>query len=408
MRLRTTLASRMRARSTAAASAVIASCALAACGSSSSSGGGANAPIKFMTITAVGSPIESFPEIQPDVQAAVDAINKSGGINGRKVEDIFCNTKANVDQALTCARHAVQDKVVAVVGENDNYDQQTTPILAAAGIPDVGVWSSGATIDYTSKDSFPLTAGGWASYSATVFGMHDLGVKRFAVASIDLPIGLTQAAVAEKAGKSLGMQFAGVVKIPAEGVSNYSPYAEQLKKLGAQGVLAILGQAQYQGIVNADAGIGYSPQLGTCVTCGESSKGLLLGSPFPVVSDTANPGIAQFLKERKSAGLGAIAASDYNAYSGLNAWLSVHAAADVAMTIKGAVTAQSLTQSLRTTKNLDVEHTLTYDPASYGSASLGTFADFSTTPNYLLRVGAAGAIESTKLPRVPDPIKAAR
>jgi ABC-type branched-subunit amino acid transport system substrate-binding protein len=379
---------------------------IAACGSSAQDSA---APITLMTITAVGSPIESFPEIQPDVQAAVNAINKAGGVNGVKVQDIFCNTEANVDQALSCAREAVQDKVVAVVGENDNYDTQTTPILAAAGIPDVGVWSSGATVDYTSNDSFPLTAGGWASYSATIFGMHDLGLKRFAIASIDLPIGLTQAAVAEAAGKSLGMKFEGIVKIPAEGVSDYSPYAEQLKELGAQGVLAILGQAQYQGIVNADASIGYSPQLGSCVTCGESSPGLLMGSPFPAATDPSNPGIAEFLKERNASGLPALKQSDYNTYSGLNAWLAVHAVADVAATIKkGQVTAQTLTNSLRLTKNLMVENMLVFDPASYGSKALGQFADFPTYANYLLRVGAGGAIDSTILPPVPDPIKAAR
>src|ERR1700679_4326194 len=125
----------------------VAAIAVAACGSSSSnnSSSGASASqgagsssggtIKFMTLAVVGSPVASYPEVQPDVDAAVAAINKAGGINGKKIQDIFCNSKGDANTAVTCAREAVKDKVAGVVGDIDLFNAQTTPVFAAAGIP---------------------------------------------------------------------------------------------------------------------------------------------------------------------------------------------------------------------------------------------------------------------------------
>jgi ABC-type branched-subunit amino acid transport system substrate-binding protein len=398
----------------------VAAIAVAACGSSSSnnSSSGASASqgagsssggtIKFMTLAVVGSPVASYPEVQPDVDAAVAAINKAGGINGKKIQDIFCNSKGDANTAVTCAREAVKDKVAAVVGDIDLFNAQTTPVFAAAGIPVIGQWSDGDSSDGTNSDSFPINSGSFGSYPATIFAMKAMGIKKVAIVPLDFPIALSQAAVVQKTIAAEGLQYGGMIKVPVEGVSDYSPYAQQVKSSGAQGVVPLIGPAAFTGMQKALDSLGIKVTTGVCEICGETEPGLLLGGPYPPATDMSNPGIATFNKELVAAGLKQVSPTDINVYSGLNAWAAMHAAAEVAKTIKGAVTASSLTQALHHASNIDVEGLTTWSPSQLGSPALGKFPRFPVSQGYVLKIGAGGAIVNTGLPPITDPIKAGR
>ena len=381
-------------------------------GAGGSSGSGATpsgGTIKFMTLAVVGTPTASYPEVQQDTQAAVTAINKAGGIDGKKVVDIFCNSKGDVNQAETCAREAVQEHVAATVGDIDLFDAQTMPQFAAAGIPVVGPWSDGDSSDFTSSDSFPLNSGSFGGYLATVSAMKKSGIKKVAVVALDFPIALTQAAAAEKVIKADGLTPAGgIIKIPLEGVTDYSPYAQQIKSSGATGVVAYIGPGAFTGLQKAYQALGIKVTTGVCEICGVSSPGLLVGGPYPLATDTSNPGIATFNKELVADGQSKVSPTDDNVYSGLNAWLAMHAVADVAKTIKGSVTNASLRQALQHTSGLNVEGLTTWSPSSYGTSSLGKFPRFPAVNYNVLKVGTGGAIGSAGVPPVPDPIKAAR
>jgi ABC-type branched-subunit amino acid transport system substrate-binding protein len=141
---------------------------LAGCGSSSgsggsggSSGGGSSSPISIMQIT---QPVANGQDLSLGVRAAVDAINRSGGIGGHQIKFSFCqdgspplgdpNTSAN------CARQAIQDHDAAVVGAFTIYDTNMFPILQAAHIPMI-VGPSGTPQDATDKDAFPVTESGF-------------------------------------------------------------------------------------------------------------------------------------------------------------------------------------------------------------------------------------------------------
>src|SRR5690606_29772459 len=104
------------------ASIALAGLALTAC---SSGGGEAEGPttgeftsdetISLRVVTAEGSGFSNYPDAQVGAKAAVDAINAEGGVNGKKIEFSFCNTRADANQSLTCAREAVSDEVDALV-----------------------------------------------------------------------------------------------------------------------------------------------------------------------------------------------------------------------------------------------------------------------------------------------------
>ena len=113
--------------------------ALAACGTSSSDDGSEDkAPIKLMVTGPLESSIVSLPSIEVGGRVAVDQINASGGINGHKIELIACNDKGDPNAAIACARRAIKEHVVALVGGFSGFEPQIVPLLERAGIPWVG------------------------------------------------------------------------------------------------------------------------------------------------------------------------------------------------------------------------------------------------------------------------------
>src|SRR5438034_9826610 len=88
----------------------------------------AAAPVKIFVIAPVATPIQNYPDAQAGAEAAAQAINKAGGIKGRQIEIGFCNTQSNVNQAVACARQAVEASAVAVVGHVDTFSALSIPI----------------------------------------------------------------------------------------------------------------------------------------------------------------------------------------------------------------------------------------------------------------------------------------
>lgn len=410
--------------------AVVAAVAVAACGSSShngsssggsaaSSGGGSTGSsggsgpsggtIKIMTLAISGSPVATYPEVQADAQAAVDAINKAGGVGGKKVEDIFCNSKGDVNQAQKCAREAVSEHVVAAVGDIDVFDAQTLPIFSAAGIPVVGEWNDGAMVDNQSSDSYLLNGGSYAAYSPDVLAMKAQGVKKIALVALDFPDALAQLPVIQKTIAAAGLQQAGSpIKIPLEGVSDYSPYAQQVKASGAEGVIQLIGPGAYTGMQKAYTALGIHVTIGECEICDEAGSGVLWGGPYPLATDTSNPGIATFNKELVADGKPKVSPTDAEVYSGLNAWVAVHAFADVAKTIKGQVTSTSLKTALDHTTNLNVEGLVKWSPSTLGSKALGSYPRVPAVKGYVVKVGSDGKTVKADNTTMTDAVKAAR
>jgi branched-chain amino acid transport system substrate-binding protein len=139
--------SRPWARALAVALAVVGSAAaLAACGGSEEEQGStasattpSGKPIKIAIIadeTNVGGVGNSGPI--PAAESKVAAINAAGGIQGRPLELVGCDTKQEPNSARACAREAVAEDVVAVVGMQTTTEAQVIPVLEKAGIPAIG------------------------------------------------------------------------------------------------------------------------------------------------------------------------------------------------------------------------------------------------------------------------------
>jgi ABC-type branched-subunit amino acid transport system substrate-binding protein len=174
------IARRSRGAALIAGLAITSLLSLAACSSSSknsSSGSGTGgstltgSPIVIQAQSAVNSQLASLPQFLDVAQVYAKSINAAGGIGGHPLKITTCDNQAAPTQTVTCARQAVSDHAVAVVG----FAIETPAMLKAlsdAKIPFLnGVAHTPDAL--TNPISFPVTVG--STYS--VLGQVALAAK---------------------------------------------------------------------------------------------------------------------------------------------------------------------------------------------------------------------------------------
>jgi ABC-type branched-subunit amino acid transport system substrate-binding protein len=375
--------------------------------------GATGTPVKLMTITAVGSPLTNYPDIEAAAKAATKAINDAGGINGRPIEQLFCNTKGDVNGATKCAREAVKEKVAAAVGDLDIFASVAFPVLEKAKIPVIGQHPAGAENDFKSDYSWPLQGGNGASYSAFAYAAAKQGKKRFLVLTIDLPIAATQNAWAEAGAKDAGLEVLPQVKIPAQGVTDFTPFVQQAKSRNADAILIVQGNAGTQGVLKAAEAVGLDAMFGQSITSfGESeaeavkgiSSKVFVGSPYPSINDDSVPGIKKWQEGLDAAGIGDDPVLRRTA--GLNTWLAYHAVAEVGKSIEGDITAESLVEALKSTDGpIDLDGLVSWEPSKSGT--FGKLAHFPVHDFYV-QTFKDGKIVDSGAGQIPDPLAPSR
>jgi len=153
-------------------------------GGGSLAGGGGKITIGgFFDITG---PIDSSVE-RDTVRAYMQAVNASGGINGRPVEYVWCDSKYDASSAHSCAQQMIAQNVMAVVGLTaplgENNEIRT---LTAAGIPVIG--GLGTPAEYSDPLSYPVSTSFFRYGTAIADEAKALGVKNPAVVVLgDVP-----------------------------------------------------------------------------------------------------------------------------------------------------------------------------------------------------------------------------
>lgn len=199
-----------------AAVAVALGCVLgvAACGGSdddggngggTASGGTDGGTIKLMALGPIEAPQFSVPSIPVGAQVAVNEINEAGGVDGKRLELIACNDKNDPNEAIGCARRAIDEDVDAIVGGYTQFEPQIIPLLERAGIP----WVGPPALQNTTSPSYYLI-GGEAATMTLAMGQYLQQQDCRAVVAIgeNVPagkaaVGLFQAAVSASGGTNV-------------------------------------------------------------------------------------------------------------------------------------------------------------------------------------------------------------
>ncbi|HEV3101678.1 MAG TPA: ABC transporter substrate-binding protein, partial [Candidatus Dormibacteraeota bacterium] len=123
---------------------------------SGGSGGVAGGNITIGGFFDISGPVDSSVE-RDTVRAYMQAVNASGGINGRQVQYVWCDSKYDASSAHACAQYLIAQNVLAVVGSTaplgENNEIRT---LTGAGIPVIG--GLGTPNEFNDPLSFPVSA----------------------------------------------------------------------------------------------------------------------------------------------------------------------------------------------------------------------------------------------------------
>jgi ABC-type branched-subunit amino acid transport system substrate-binding protein len=155
------------------------------------SGGGSGAGVSGGKITIGGffditGPVDSSVE-RDTVRAYMQAVNASGGINGRQVEYVWCDSKYDASSAHSCAQQMKAQNVLAVVGLTAPLGENNEiRALTGAGIPVIG--GLGTPDEFNDPLSYPVSASFFRYGSAIADQAKALGVKNPAVVVLgDVP-----------------------------------------------------------------------------------------------------------------------------------------------------------------------------------------------------------------------------
>ncbi|MEU3614127.1 ABC transporter substrate-binding protein [Streptomyces sp. NPDC006872] len=148
-------------RATALAAGALTACASLAVGCGvvpGTTGGSGDDPIVVMTWAPEGTSATNKPGMPAFALAYARWINAEGGLGGRKLKVLTCNDHNDTVSAAKCARRAVREGAVAVVGSYSQHSDAFFPHLEGAGIPYIGGYGV-TNAEFTSPLSYPVNGG---------------------------------------------------------------------------------------------------------------------------------------------------------------------------------------------------------------------------------------------------------
>ncbi|MFE3599514.1 ABC transporter substrate-binding protein [Streptomyces sp. NPDC059142] len=131
---------------------------LSGCGLLPGDAGGSRTPVTVMTWAPIGTNATNLPGMPAMAQAYARWVNAAGGLDGHELRVLTCNERNDSAGAAECARRAVKEKAVAVVGSYSQFGRQFMAPLEAAGIPYIGGYGISEE-EFTSFLSYPVNGG---------------------------------------------------------------------------------------------------------------------------------------------------------------------------------------------------------------------------------------------------------
>jgi len=342
----------------------LATCALvlAACGDDEEESGSAGAaqtstaaaapqgdPIITYTITDVNTQGPQYKNIQETARIYMEAVNANGGIGGRPLDARFCDAKGTPTDAAACARKAVQDKAVAVVGNFTFTGDAIVPILDKAGISYFGNCCALSAAELTTDSVFPMgnqpLYGAGLVKRATEDGCKSMNGVIIEGAEAFKPL-------LDNAAKSLDTKIGKYVTLPAT-ARDYSPQVAQATD-GADCLIMIVSETPYVAWMSAYAQSGsdarmYGPQgnLNKVAVKGneQAAEGAVVGGMFPDLSlpqwESFRSAIEQYEADPEQ---------DYNSLGGMGTWAAYTGFKQIVEDVQGEVTAKSFLEQVPKTK----------------------------------------------------------
>jgi branched-chain amino acid transport system substrate-binding protein len=358
----------------AAAGCLVVALALAACGSDSKDskssgggGGGSKAAINIGNISALTGPI-LLPFGAQGAKAYFDALNKAGGINGRKVNYLVADDKTDPTAASQQARKLVQQSnVVGFAGGvslvdctvNGKFYQQQKVANVMGGASDPTCFTNPMISPVNTGVLTGVTAGLY--YMGKTLGQVPSCTLNNNIPTINDAYGGAISRYEQLTGQKVAFQTHAVTPN-----SNLTTLMLQVKKANCKSLVATFSGAQVPALVKAIKQVGWKGGLllggasyvaSTPKALGADGEGVYTTSElFPFTS--TDPILDPVKKDL---------AADNVELTGLTeaGWLSAKIMADTLKTIKGDITKASVLAALQKLTSYDTSG-LTAQPYAFG------------------------------------------
>ena len=313
------------------------------------------APIKLMTVTTLNANGPTYENIAITAKLAADYINANGGINGRPLEVEVCDEKFDPAVAATCARQAVDNDVVAVVGSFTYFAEAIVPVIAASDITWFGACCAISPSELSDPHSFNL--GNQPMYGvgevtrAVSDGCKDINavIAEGADAIFRLPM--------ENAMKAYGRKFGDVIITPTISQDYSAEVARATSK--ADCIVVVMSETPFltwnTALQQADTTVkqyGNQGNLNAISAKGAEkvTNGNIIGGMFPDISTAPWDNYRAALDAAKVDQV----ANDFNSLGGMGTWAAYAGFAQIASKISGDVTAKSFYEAASKTSALDL------------------------------------------------------
>lgn len=306
-------------------------------------------PIITYTFTDVNTEGPQYKNIQETARVYQEWVNANGGIAGRPLKANFCDARGTPTDAAACARKAVQDKAVAVVGNFTFTGDAIVPILDKAGISYFGNCCALSAAELTTDSVFPM--GNQPLYGV---GLVKRAVEDGCKSMNGVIIEGAEAfkPLLDNAAKSLDTKIGKYVTLPAA-ARDYSPQVAEATD-GADCLIMIVSETPYTAWMAAYAQSGskarmYGPQgnLNEVSIKGneQAAEGAVIGGMYP---DLALPQWENFRNAIEQ--YDADPDQDYNSLGGMGTWAAYEGFKTIVEAMDGEVTAETFLAAVPTAK----------------------------------------------------------
>lgn len=349
-----------------AAAGLVAALVLSACGSSNkssttaaTSGGATTAaaaakptgtPIVTYTFADVNTQGPQYKNIEETARVYASWINAHGGIAGHPLDEKFCDMKGTPTAATACARKAVADKAVAVVGSFSFTGDAILPVLEAGKVAYFGNCCPVSPKEFTSTDSFPMGNQPLYAVGLVKRAVQD-GCKH--ITGVIIQGAETFEPIMNNAAKALGVKIQKYVSLPAT-AKDYSPQVAEATGGGTDCLVMIVSETPYIAWMPAFAQSGskarmYGPQgnLNEKVAKGfeQLTTGSVVAGMYP---DISLPQWADYRAALKQ--YNADPAQDYNSLGGMGTWAAYNGFAQIVKSMSGDITPAAFQTAASTAK----------------------------------------------------------
>ncbi|MFB0631668.1 ABC transporter substrate-binding protein [Streptomyces sp. AB3(2024)] len=136
----------------------VGACLTTACGVLPGGSGGSGGTFTVMTFAPMATKATNMPGMPGMAKAYERWVNANGGIHGHKLRVLTCNEKNTPTGAADCARQAIAEKAIAVVGSYSQHGRAFMAPLEAEGIPFIGGYGVSSE-EFQSPLSYPVNGG---------------------------------------------------------------------------------------------------------------------------------------------------------------------------------------------------------------------------------------------------------